>query len=190
MKSLKHKLIIFLTKGLFKRVKFLMWFPLWWCMEKMDLGECVLIGKLSTTFFIHEEVRFNIGQSVEQYEKQANEGYQRLVFDPGRWIQLHIIKERCSKLRTRIDGPSKIIKKIGKNAYKLEFPDDNNILPTFNVKDLRPYHGEDLRASLFPQLWGIDARASTTNIENSILIMENSDLGTLETLIMFLNPRI
>ena len=60
-----------------------------------------------------------------------------------------MIKERSSKFRTRIDGPSKIIKKIGKNAYKLELPDDNNILPTFNVKDLRPYHGEDLRASLF-----------------------------------------
>ena len=42
------------------------------------------------------------------------------------------------------------------NAYKVELPDDNNILPTFNVKDLRLYHGEDLRASLFSQLWGID----------------------------------
>ena len=57
---------------------------------------------------------------------------------------LHMIKERCSKLRTRIDDPSKIIKKIGKN-----------ILPTFKVKDLRPYHGEDLRASLFPNDGGL-----------------------------------
>ena len=119
-------------------------------------------------FLIHEEVRFNIGQRAEKYEKQASEGYQRLVFDPGGWILLHMIKERCSQLHTRIDGPSKIIKKIGKNAYKLELHDDNNILYTFNVKDLRPYHGEDLRASLFSQLWGIDAGASTTNIENSI----------------------
>ena len=38
------------------------------------------------------------------------------------------------------------------NAYKLKLPDDNNILPTFNVKDLGLYHGEDLRASLFSQL--------------------------------------
>ena len=93
-----------------------------------------------------------------------------------------MIKERCSKLRTRIDGPSKIIKKIGKNAYKLELLDDNNILPTFNVKDLRSYHGEDLRASLFSQLWGIDAGASTTNNGNSIFIMENLDSGGFETL--------
>ena len=59
---------------------------------------------------------------------------------------------KCSKLCTRIDGPSKIIKKIGENAYKLELSDDYNILPTSNVKDLRSYHGKDLRASLFSQL--------------------------------------
>ena len=113
-------------------------------------------------FLIHKEVRFNIKQRVEQYEKQENGGYQRLVFDLRGWIQLLMRKERffiqrCSMLRARVNGPSKIIKKIKKNAYKLELPDDNNILPTFNVKDLRPYNGEDLRASLFSQLWGIDA---------------------------------
>ena len=92
-----------------------------------------------------------------------------------------MIKERCSKLRTRIDDPSKIIKEIIKNAYKLEFPNENNFLLTFNVKDLRPYHVEDLRASPFSQLWGIDARASTTNIGNKFLIMKNSYLGGCET---------
>ena len=60
------------------------------------------------------------------------------------------------------------LRKIGENAYKLELRDDYNILHTFNVKDLRPYHVEDLRVSLFSQLWGIDAGASTTNIGNSI----------------------
>ena len=102
--------------------------------------------------FIHEVARFNKGQRVEQYERQAYEGYQRLVFDPGGWIRLHMIKERCSKWCTRIDGPSKIIKKIIKNAYKVKLLGDCNILPTFKVKDLRPYHGEDLRTSLFSQL--------------------------------------
>ena len=128
-------------------------------------------------FLIHEEVRFSIGQRAERYEKQANKGYQRLVFDLGGWIRLHMIKDSCSKLHRRIDNPSKIIKNIRKNAYKLKFPDENNILPKFNVKDLRPYHGEDLRVSLFCQLWGIDAGSSTTNIKNLILIMENLVLG-------------
>ena len=85
-------------------------------------------------------------------------------------------------MHARVDGPSKIIKKIGENAYKVQLPDDYNILPTFNVKDLRPYHGEDLRQVFFFQLWRIDARSSTTYIENSILILENSDSGGCETL--------
>ena len=54
----------------------------------------------------------------------------------------------------------------------------------FNVKDLRAYHGEDLRASLFSQLWGIDAGASinTPNIENSALIIEELDWGGQDAL--------
>ena len=59
------------------------------------------------------------------------------------------LMQRCSKLRARVDGPSKIIKKIGENAYKVELPNDYSFLPTFNVKDLRPFHGKDLRASFF-----------------------------------------
>ena len=171
MKSLKHKLMICLTKGLFKRVKVLMFFYF----------------QAFNNFLIHEEVRFNMGQRAEQYETQANEGYQRLVFDLRGWIRLHMIKERFlikrfSKLRTRIDGPSKIIKKIEENAYKLELPNDYNILPTFNVKDLRPYHVGDLRASISPDYGGIDARASTTTIGNLILIMGNLDSRGYETL--------
>ena len=75
----------------------------------------------------------------------------------------------------------------------MELPDDYNILSTFNVKALRPYHGEDLRASLFSHLWDIDAGASITYIGNSISIMENSyseGCETLETPNMFLNPSI
>ena len=51
------------------------------------------------------------------------------------------------------------------------------------------YHGANLRASVFYQVWGIGVGASTTNIEISILIMENSYSGgceTLETPNMFL----
>ena len=55
-------------------------------------------------------------QRAKQYEDQANEGYQRLVFDPICWIWLHMRKERFlilrhSKLFTSIDGPFKIIEK-------------------------------------------------------------------------------
>ena len=54
----------------------------------------------------------------------------------------------------------------------------------FNVKDLRAYHGEDLRASLFFQLWGIDAGASinTPDIGNLALIIEELDWGGQDAL--------
>ena len=62
-------------------------------------------------------------QTVEQYEDQATKGYQRLVFDLGGWIWLHMSKERFlmqrrSKLHVRVHDPSRIINKIGENAYK------------------------------------------------------------------------
>ena len=101
--------------------------------------------------------------------------------------------QRRSKLQARAHGPSRIINKIGENAYRLKLLDDYDTSPIFNVKDLRTYHGEDLRTSLFSQLWGIDAGAFTTNLENSILIMGNSDFGvceTLETPNTFLFPNI
>ena len=49
----------------------------------------------------------------------------------------------------------------------------------FNVKNLRAYHREDLRASIFSQLWGIDAGASinTPNIGSLALIIEELDWG-------------
>ena len=75
-----------------------------------------------------------------------------------------------------VDCPFKIIEKIGENAYKLELPDDYDTSHAFNVKDMRPYHGEDLRTSLFSQLWGIDVGFSSTNIDNSPFIMEDLDL--------------
>ena len=56
-------------------------------------------------------------------------------------------------MRQSVDGPFKVVEKIRENAYKLELSDDYEVSPTFNVKNLRPYHGEDLKISFFYQLW-------------------------------------
>ena len=65
---------------------------------------------------------------------------------------------------------------VGDNAYKLELFDDYDISHIFNVKDLRLYHGEELRTSLFSKLWRIDAGAPTTTNGNLTSIMEYLDL--------------
>ena len=43
----------------------------------------------------------------------------------------------------RADEPFKVLEKINENAYKLDFPAEFLVSPTFNVADLKPYLGED-----------------------------------------------
>ena len=57
--------------------------------------------------------------------------------------------QRRSKLNAKARGSSRIINKIRENAYKLKLIDEYDTSHIFNVKDLRTYHGEDLRTSLF-----------------------------------------
>ena len=72
---------------------------------------------------------------------------------------MYLRKDRFSlgkygKLRLRVDGPFKVIERIGENAYKIKMLDDFEGSPTFNVKDLRPNHGKDLRTSFFLSILG------------------------------------
>ena len=74
---------------------------------------------------------------------------------------MHLTKDhfpvvKYGNLKPRVDGPFKVLERIGENAYKFEIPDEYNIFLTLNIKDLWLYHREDLMASLFSQLWGID----------------------------------
>jgi hypothetical protein len=41
------------------------------------------------------------------------------------------------------DGPFKILEKINDNVYKLKFPSEFRVSPTFNISYLRPYLGEE-----------------------------------------------
>ena len=103
---------------------------------------------------LHEEVCLKIEKPNAKYVEQANRCRNLVEFEFRDLVWIHLSKDRFllgkfRKLKPRVDGPFKIVKKIGENAYKLKFLDDYDISPTFNVKDLRPYHGEDLRGSTF-----------------------------------------
>jgi hypothetical protein len=43
----------------------------------------------------------------------------------------------------RADGPFKVLKKINKNAYKLDLSVDFGVSPIFNIVDLKPYLREE-----------------------------------------------
>ena len=139
-------------------------------------------------------------KTKEKYAKCVEKKKHRklLEFEVEDVVWVHINTDRFmawkfGRLKSMVDDPFNIIEKIGENVYNLELPENSDILPTANVKDLRSYQGEDFRASLFSQPWGIYVGASITNIRNSILVMENSysrGYETLETPNLFLNPSI
>ena len=68
------------------------------------------------------------------------------------WVHLNkdrFLARKFGRLKSIVNDTFNIIEKIGENAYNLELPDDYDILPTFNVKDLRSYYVEDLRENIF-----------------------------------------
>lgn len=43
-------------------------------------------------------------------------------------------------LRPKVDGPFKVLQRIGENAYKIDLLDGYGVSTTFNITDLSPYH--------------------------------------------------
>jgi hypothetical protein len=107
---------------------------------------------------LHEQVQSKIMQQNERYQKSANKHRRHVEFKEGDLVWVHLRKDRFppgkfGKLKPRADGPFKVLKRIGENAYKIELPDNYSVSTTFNVADLSPYFGQnnqgDPMASLF-----------------------------------------
>jgi hypothetical protein len=101
---------------------------------------------------LYEQVRKRIEKQNQKYERQANKHQRVVIFKEGDLVWVHLSKERFplgrnSKLKHRGDGPFKILQRIGDNAYKVELLRDYGVSATFNVKDLSPYHDENVSNS-------------------------------------------
>jgi hypothetical protein len=97
---------------------------------------------------MHETTKQNIEKMNEKYRITGSKGKKEIKLQPGDLVWLHLRKHRFpelrkSKLMPKADGPFKIIEKINDNAYKLELPPEFQVSPTFNIKDLKPYLGEE-----------------------------------------------
>jgi hypothetical protein len=104
---------------------------------------------------LHEKARANIEKMTKKYEKHANKGRRKMLFEPRDMVWVHLHKERfpkqCkSKLQPRDDGPFKVLRKINDNVYEIDLPDIYGVSPSFNVADLSPFFGlEESRMTLF-----------------------------------------
>ena len=106
---------------------------------------------------IHDRARANIEKMTKMYEKRANKGRKKMLFEPGDLVWVHLRKDRfpeqCkSKLQPRADGPFKVLRKINDNAYEIDLPSSYGVSSSFNVADLSPFFGvEESRTTPFQE---------------------------------------
>jgi hypothetical protein len=104
---------------------------------------------------LHEKARANIEKMTKKYEKHANKGRRKMLFEPGDMVWVHLRKERFpeqrkSKLQPRADGPFKVLRKINDNAYEIDLLDTYVVSSSFNVAGLSSFFGlEESRTTLF-----------------------------------------
>jgi hypothetical protein len=89
------------------------------------------------------------------YEKCANKGRKKVLFEQGDLVWVHLRKDRFpgqrkSKLQSRADGPFKVLCKINDNVYEIDLPSTYDVSKSFNVAYLSPFFGlEELRTTPF-----------------------------------------
>ena len=99
---------------------------------------------------LHAETRATIEAQVQRQASRINKKKKEMIFKEGDLVWLHLCKdrfpeERNSKLKPRGDGPFKVLKRINNNAYIINIPTSKYLVRnTFNVSDLKPYHGETI----------------------------------------------
>jgi hypothetical protein len=107
----------------------------------IDASKCAdLIKK------IHEQARTKIEKMTKTYEKHANKGCKKIVFEPRQLVWVHLRKEQFpkqhkSKLQPCADGPFKVLRGVNDNAYEIDLPSKYGVSTTFNVADLSPFVG-------------------------------------------------
>ncbi|GKA98552.1 hypothetical protein Tco_0826489 [Tanacetum coccineum] len=117
---------------------------------------------------LHEEVYKKIVTRNEKYKARVDKQRKHVQFNEGDMVWIHLCKGRFppgkyAKLKPRADGPFKVLRRIGDNAYKIKLPESYEVSDIFNVIDLSPYYQDsesrDSRTSLLEQ-WEPDTDAS------------------------------
>ena len=98
-----------------------------------------------------KEVREGIFQAQARMMKAYDSHNQEREFSVGDWVflklrpyrQMSLVERKNFKLSPRYYGPFKVLDKIGKVAYKLDWPATSRLYPIFRVSVLKKQIGEN-----------------------------------------------
>jgi len=94
--------------------------------QLLDLKPSANIAqRVEETQKLHEQVRDRIARSNTSYQIQANKHKNKMLFQLGDLVWIHLRKEcfltkRKNKLMPRADGLFEILERVNGNAYKVE----------------------------------------------------------------------
>jgi hypothetical protein len=97
---------------------------------------------------LHDQINRQLHNSNHKYKNIVDQRRREVNFEIGDQVSSHrrmerFMKGKYNKMKMKRIGCSKILIKLSTNAYKIEFPEDIQISPIFNVVDLYPYKMDD-----------------------------------------------
>jgi hypothetical protein len=98
-------------------------------------------------------VKERLQNSSQEYKRRVDQHRRKIQFEVGDLVLAHLRKERFpkgmyNKLKMKKIRPCRVLKKLGANAYEIEFLDGIRISPIFNISDLYPYRVEETGARI------------------------------------------
>lgn len=98
---------------------------------------------------LHQQAQHNLESAAAKYKAAVDEKRREVIFAPGDLVLIYLTKERLplrdyNKLKSKKLGPVEILECINPNAYRVQLPAHLRTSNVFNVKQLSPFHGDNL----------------------------------------------
>ena len=95
-----------------------------------------------------EMAKAYLARAAKKMKKWTDKKRRHMEFEEGDLVMVNLLSHRRQvggvhkALIRRFEGPFRVVKRVGKLAYRLELPSHLEIHPVFHVSFLKPYHAD------------------------------------------------